>query len=58
MESEKVVINTDNLAEADRQAREKGKVIESFHCDEVSLVAGGVFEMGPIYDIKYKDNEK
>lgn len=56
MGKEKVIIDTGNLEEAHRQASIAGKEIESFKCDEISIVAGGIVEMGAIYDIKYKDN--
>jgi len=54
MKNTKIIINTDSLSETYKHAKAQGKVIESFKCDEVSLVAGGIFEMGAIYDIKYR----
>lgn len=56
MESKKVVINTDSLTEASKYAKEHGKTIKSFDVFEISIVAGGIFELGSIENIKYVDD--
>lgn len=52
---EKQEVNIDHLRKLNAEAQQRGQQIESFQFDEISLVAGGGLEMGPVYNVKYKE---
>jgi hypothetical protein len=51
---EKKKVNIDHLLKLNAEANERGEAIESFRCDEISLMPDGSLEMGAVYDVKYK----
>lgn len=58
MKNKKQIVDTSNIDYIQHAAKLAGKEILSFQCDEISLVPGGGLEMGPIYNVVYKEDNK